>query len=75
LCRARVHQDRDVRDGPPGNTKDPYRSLQALGRVGEPIEIAYPIAFLASDLASFITGTVLLVDGGLTAQFGLGVIQ
>lgn len=38
-----------------------------LGRVGEPREVAYPIVFLASDEASFITGTHLMVDGGYTA--------
>jgi NAD(P)-dependent dehydrogenase (short-subunit alcohol dehydrogenase family) len=39
-----------------------------LGRVGQPCEVAYPILFLASDEASFITGTHLMVDGGYTAQ-------
>ncbi len=39
-----------------------------LGRLGQPREVAYPILFLASDEASFITGTHLMVDGGYTAQ-------
>ncbi len=37
-----------------------------LNRVGEPREVAWPILFLASDEASFITGTHLMVDGGYT---------
>jgi len=38
-----------------------------LNRVGEPREVAYAVLFLASDEASFITGTHLMVDGGYTA--------
>ena len=39
-----------------------------LGRLARASEVATAIAFLASDEASFITGTSLLVDGGYTAQ-------
>jgi NAD(P)-dependent dehydrogenase (short-subunit alcohol dehydrogenase family) len=46
-------------------------ALHALGRVGEPEEVAAVVSFLCSDLASFVTGATLLVDGGLTTQFGL----
>jgi len=42
--------------------------LHLLNRVGEPREVAHAVLFLASDEASFITATPLLVDGGYTAR-------
>jgi NAD(P)-dependent dehydrogenase (short-subunit alcohol dehydrogenase family) len=42
--------------------------LLPMGRLAAPREVAYAILFLASDEASFITGTGLTVDGGYTAQ-------
>ncbi|NWF69701.1 MAG: SDR family oxidoreductase [Chloroflexi bacterium] len=41
---------------------------QVMKRIGRPEDIGNAVAFLASDEASFITGTQLYVDGGLTAQ-------
>jgi NAD(P)-dependent dehydrogenase (short-subunit alcohol dehydrogenase family) len=38
-----------------------------LGRIGEPADIAGPAVFLASDLARYITGVTLPVDGGFLA--------
>jgi NAD(P)-dependent dehydrogenase (short-subunit alcohol dehydrogenase family) len=46
---------------------DAVRALYPLGRIGEPEDIAAAVAFLASRDASWITGTALCVDGGLTA--------
>lgn len=42
-------------------------SLHPIGRLGEPIEVARTVLFLASDDASFITGVTLPIDGGYTA--------
>jgi NAD(P)-dependent dehydrogenase (short-subunit alcohol dehydrogenase family) len=50
--------------------KEYFRDIP-LGRGGEPEEIANTIAFLASDLASYVTGVTLFVDGGqMAAKFG-----
>ena len=43
-------------------------SLHPMGRLAEPIEIAYAALYLASDESSFVTGSCLAVDGGYTAQ-------
>jgi 3-oxoacyl-[acyl-carrier protein] reductase len=41
----------------------------ALGRAGDPTEVAGAILFLASPLASYVTGQTVLVDGGISVQF------
>jgi NAD(P)-dependent dehydrogenase (short-subunit alcohol dehydrogenase family) len=52
-----------------GDEVDQYMiGLQPLGRICEPSEVAAAAVFLASDGASFITGTSLSVDGGYLAQ-------
>ncbi len=43
-------------------------SFQPIGRPGQPREIAHLALFLASDEASFMTGSVIAADGGMTAQ-------
>jgi NAD(P)-dependent dehydrogenase (short-subunit alcohol dehydrogenase family) len=42
--------------------------LHAMKRMGDPEEVAHLVAFLASDAASFITGSYHVIDGGYTAQ-------
>jgi 2-keto-3-deoxy-L-fuconate dehydrogenase len=43
-------------------------ALQPLGRIGQPEEVANLCFFLASDQASFITGSLQVIDGGYTTQ-------
>ena len=59
---------RNYAAGMPGGEAEGLKTLAAMhpiGRTAEPDEIAHAAAFLASDKASFITGTVLPIDGGL----------
>jgi 3(or 17)beta-hydroxysteroid dehydrogenase len=48
--------------------RDELMRSHPIGRLGEPMDVARAVLFLASDDASFITGTELTVDGGYTAR-------
>jgi 3-oxoacyl-[acyl-carrier protein] reductase len=49
----------------PGKVLDGMKARTPLGRLGEPRDIANAYLFLASDEASYISGAVLRVDGGI----------
>ena len=50
----------------PTEARDALLGQIALGRLGQPADVAGAVLFLASELASYITGQVLVVDGGMT---------
>lgn len=50
--------------------KSVLRQRTALGRIGAPDDVAGPVSFLIGDDACFISGAVLVVDGGATARLG-----
>jgi 2-keto-3-deoxy-L-fuconate dehydrogenase len=50
-----------------GESLDALRARQPMGRLGSPGEIADAACYLAGDGAAFVTGSVLVIDGGLTA--------
>jgi NAD(P)-dependent dehydrogenase (short-subunit alcohol dehydrogenase family) len=50
------------------DTHDFIAGLHPMKRMGEPKEIAQAALFLMSDRASFVTGTAMSVDGGISAR-------
>ena len=59
--RIRPHLERQV-------FRDFILTRNPLGRIGEPIEVAGPVVSLAAPAASYITGQILYIDGGVTAS-------
>ena len=55
---AHTHNDRE----------DVFKDVVPLQRIAEPIEVAYGALYLASDESSYVTGSELVIDGGLTAK-------
>jgi NAD(P)-dependent dehydrogenase (short-subunit alcohol dehydrogenase family) len=60
MVRATIEQDRN-----PDRLRKILADMHPIGRIGQPREIGEVIAFLASDRASFMTGAIVVVDGGL----------
>jgi NAD(P)-dependent dehydrogenase (short-subunit alcohol dehydrogenase family) len=64
-----AYYDQMLRQSPdPDALRRSLAERQALGRMGTPEEIADGILFLACDESRFATGSILTVDGGMTAQ-------
>ena len=59
------YTDTDMIAGIPGNVLERYLSQVPVGRIGRPEEVARAVHFLAEDDASYITGAVIPVNGGL----------
>jgi 3-oxoacyl-[acyl-carrier protein] reductase len=64
-CIAPGYIETDMTSGLPEAAKATLLQGIALGRMGRPEDVAGAALFLASDLASYITGQVLVVDGGM----------
>jgi 3-oxoacyl-[acyl-carrier protein] reductase len=62
---AAGYVETDIWDGVPEEARQMILSMVPLGRKGEAEEIADAVAFLASDQASYITGQILGIDGGV----------
>jgi NAD(P)-dependent dehydrogenase (short-subunit alcohol dehydrogenase family) len=66
--RTRLVQDSIDRNPDPAAAEQSMVQGIALRRIGQPMEIANVIRFLASDDASYVTGTTIHIDGGVTAR-------
>jgi 3-oxoacyl-[acyl-carrier protein] reductase len=62
---AAGYVDTDIWESVPAEAQEALLNMIPLKRKGDPQDIAYAVAFLASDEASYITGQVLAVDGGM----------
>lgn len=51
-----------------GATKEELDAMHPIGHMGDPEDVAYAVLYLASDESKFMTGSEMVLDGGLTAQ-------
>lgn len=64
-CVAPGYIETPMTEGLAGPIKEAILSKIPLGRIGNPSDIAYAALYLASDLAAYVTGQTLTVDGGM----------
>jgi 3-oxoacyl-[acyl-carrier protein] reductase len=64
-CIAPGFIETDMTAALPPDSREALLGQIALGRLGQPADVAGAVLFLASDLASYVTGQVLIVDGGM----------
>ena len=62
---AAGYVETDIWSGVPDDAREAILSMIPMGRKGEAIEIAYTAAYLASEQASYITGQIISIDGGM----------
>lgn len=68
VCPGFIATDLALESGADASFVEEYAKKIPLGRVGKPSEVADLFAYLASDEASFITGTEIVIDGGQLAE-------
>jgi 3-oxoacyl-[acyl-carrier protein] reductase len=66
-CIAPGYIDTDMTNAVPEGIREKILERIPMGRMGQPLEIAYAALFLASEESNYITGQVLTVDGGMIA--------
>lgn len=73
MLRASARQFSDGSEEGEAGLLDEWARMHPLGRIAQSHEVGEAISFLVSDRSSFITGTALTVDGGLTASVAVAV--